>query len=126
MTRMTGPDCAVMCNLINTHNTTCTATTTSVSNTTCSSSHRNELHNSPVARDSAAAGAACPTNKLYCMGGNSVSKRHSALSVGNELQIQPESGDEQADAGRDCRNRLARPNSQVRTRTGKSSFSLFS
>ena len=25
-------------------------------------------------------------------------------------QIQPEYGDEQADAGRDCRNRLARPN----------------
>ena len=26
-------------------------------------------------------------------------------------QIQPEYGDKQADAGRDCRNRLARPNS---------------
>ena len=34
-------------------------------------------------------------------------------------QIQPEYGDEQADAGRDCRIRLARPNSQARTRTGK-------
>ena len=33
-------------------------------------------------------------------------------------QIQPEYGDEQADAGRDCRTRLARPNSQARTRTG--------
>ena len=32
-------------------------------------------------------------------------------------QIQPDYGDEQADAGRDCRNRLARPNSQARTRT---------
>ena len=41
-------------------------------------------------------------------------------------QIQPEYGDEQADAGRDCRNRLARPNSQARTRTGEYSFSLFS
>ena len=41
-------------------------------------------------------------------------------------QIQPEYGDEQADAGRDCRTRLARPNSQARTRTGKYSFSLFS
>ena len=41
-------------------------------------------------------------------------------------QIQPEYGDEQADAGRDCRTRLARPNSQARTRTGKFSFSLFS
>ena len=40
-------------------------------------------------------------------------------------QIQPEYGDEQADAGRDCRNRLARPNSQARMRTGKYSFSLF-
>ena len=28
-------------------------------------------------------------------------------------QIQPEYGDEQADAGRDCRNRLTRPNSQA-------------
>ena len=34
-------------------------------------------------------------------------------------QIQPEYGDEQADAGRGCRTRLARPNYQVRTRTGK-------
>ena len=41
-------------------------------------------------------------------------------------QIQPEYGDEQADAGRDCRIRLARPNSQARTRTEKYSFSLFS
>ena len=30
-------------------------------------------------------------------------------------QIQPEYGDEQADAGWDCRTRLARPNSQTRT-----------
>ena len=41
-------------------------------------------------------------------------------------QIQPENGDEQADAGRDCRTRLARPNSQARTGTGKYSFPLFS
>ena len=34
--------------------------------------------------------------------------------------------DEQADARRDCPTRLARPNSQARTRTGKRSFSLFS
>ena len=34
-------------------------------------------------------------------------------------QIQPEYGDEQADAGRDCRNRLARPDFQARTRIGK-------
>ena len=35
-------------------------------------------------------------------------------------QIQPEYGDEQVDVGRDCRARLARPNSQeARTRTGK-------
>ena len=31
-----------------------------------------------------------------------------------------------SDAGRDCRNRLARPNSQARTGTGKYSFFLFS
>ena len=41
-------------------------------------------------------------------------------------QIEPECGEEQADAGRDCRTRLARPDSQARTRTGKYSFSLFS
>ena len=41
-------------------------------------------------------------------------------------QIQPEYGDEQAGAGRDCRTRLARPNSQARSGTGKYSFSLFS
>ncbi|CAM9349455.1 unnamed protein product, partial [Ascophyllum nodosum] len=33
---------------------------------------------------------------------------------------------EQADAGRDGRTRLARPNYQARTVTGKYSFSLFS
>ena len=37
-------------------------------------------------------------------------------------QIQPEYGDEQADAGRDCRTRLARPNSQARTRQGNINF----
>ena len=41
-------------------------------------------------------------------------------------QIKPEYGDEQADAGQDCRTRLARTNSQARTETGKYSFSLFS
>ena len=38
-------------------------------------------------------------------------------------QIQPEDGDEQADAGRDCRTRLARPNSRARTGTEEYSFS---
>ena len=41
-------------------------------------------------------------------------------------QIQTEYRDEQADAGRGCRTRLATPNSQARTATGKKSFSLFS
>ena len=41
-------------------------------------------------------------------------------------EIQPEYGDEQADVGRDCRTRPARPNSQAQTGTGKKSFSLFS
>ena len=40
-------------------------------------------------------------------------------------QIHPECG-EQADAGRDGRTRLARPNSQARTGTEKYLFSLFS
>ena len=50
------------------------------------------------------------------LGRNLVSKR----------QIQPEYGDEQADAGRDSCTRLARPNSQARRETGKYSFPLFS
>ena len=41
-------------------------------------------------------------------------------------QIEPEYGDEQANAGLDCRTRLARPSSQARTRTGQYSFFLFS
>ena len=41
---------------------------------------------------------------------------------GSMHQIQPEYGDEQADAGRDCRTRQARPNSQAQTWTGKYSF----
>ena len=45
---------------------------------------------------------------------------------GSKNQIQPEYGDEQADAVRDGRTRLARSNSQARTRTGKYYFSLFS
>ena len=47
------------------------------------------------------------------LGRNSVSKH----------QIQPaEYGDEPADAGRDCRTRLARPSSQARTGTRKKTF----
>ena len=41
-------------------------------------------------------------------------------------QTQSEYGDEQADAERDCRTRLARRNSLAQTGTGKYSFSLFS
>ena len=37
-------------------------------------------------------------------------------------QIQSEYGDEEANAGRDCRTRLARPNSQARTGTGNINF----
>ena len=44
----------------------------------------------------------------------------------SQHQIQPEYRDEQANAGRDYRTRLARPISQARTETGKYSFSLFS
>ena len=50
-------------------------------------------------------------------------KINAAVELGrnpvSKHQIQPEYGDEQADAGRDCRTRLARPTSQVRTGTGK-------
>ena len=53
------------------------------------------------------------------LGRNPISKHHI---------IQPEYGKEQADAGRDCRIRLARPNYEARTgTTGEYSFSsLFS
>ena len=34
-------------------------------------------------------------------------------------QIQPGYGDEKADTGRECRDRLARSDSQARTRTGE-------
>ena len=37
-------------------------------------------------------------------------------------QFQPEYGDEQADAGWDCRTRLARPNSQARTNADREIF----
>ena len=40
----------------------------------------------------------------------------------SKLQIQLEYEDEQANAGRDGRTRLARPNSQARTGTGKNTF----
>ena len=50
------------------------------------------------------------------LGRNSVSKH----------QIKLEYGDEQADAGWDCRPRLPRQISQARTRTGKFPFSLYS
>ena len=42
----------------------------------------------------------------------------------SKLQIQPDNGDEQAGAGRDCRTGLARLNSQARTQIGKGSFFL--
>ena len=49
-----------------------------------------------------------------------------AVELGRTLiskhQIQPKYGDKQADAGRDCRTPLARPNSQARTRTRKNHF----
>ena len=50
----------------------------------------------------------------------------SGMNPVSKHQIQPEYGDEQANAGRDCRTRFAKPNSQARTGTGKYSFSLFS
>ena len=53
-----------------------------------------------------------------------------AAELGRNLvskhQIQPECRDEQADAGRDRRTHLARPNSQGRTGKGKHNFSVFS
>ena len=53
-----------------------------------------------------------------------------AAELGRNLvskhQIQPEYGDEQADAGRDCRTHLAKPNSQALRGTINYSFSLFS
>ena len=56
-------------------------------------------------------------------------KHDAAAELGRDLvskdSVQPEYGDEQADARRECRNRLARQSSHARTGTGKYSFSLF-
>ena len=49
-------------------------------------------------------------------------RRRGTREESRKHQIQSGYGDEQADAGRDCRTRLARPNSQARTRTGNYSF----
>ena len=65
-------------------------------------------------------------------GGLNNKKMDAATEIGrnpviSKHQIQPGYGDEQADVGRDyCRTRLARPNSQARTGTGKYSFFLSS
>ena len=45
----------------------------------------------------------------YIMGAAAELGRNPAI----KHHIQPEYGDEEADAGRDCRTRLARPNSQA-------------
>ena len=45
--------------------------------------------------------------------------------ISNKHQIQPEYGDEQADAGRDCRTRLAIPNSQARSLNADREISIF-
>ena len=59
-----------------------------------------------------------------------LNKHDAAAELGrnpiSKHQFQPEYEDKQADAGRDCRTRLARPISQARTGAGKYSFSLFS
>ena len=55
--------------------------------------------------------------------GNLNKEMDAAAEIGRNPAIkhqnQPEYGHKQADAGRDCQNRLARPNSQARTETGK-------
>ena len=45
-------------------------------------------------------------------------KREEVDEPVSKHQIQPEYGDEQADAGRDSQTRLARPSSQAGTGTG--------
>ena len=59
-----------------------------------------------------------PVNKVV-VDENSPNKMDAAAELGrnpvSKHQIQPEYGDEQADAGLDCRTRLARTNSQART-----------
>ena len=50
------------------------------------------------------------------IGGNPVVSKH------QPIRFSPSVENEQADAGRDGRTRLARPNSQARTGTGKYAF----
>ena len=55
---------------------------------------------------------------------------NAATELGRDPEVSTrlslEYGDEQVDAGWDCRARIARQNSQARTGTGNNSFSLFS
>ena len=70
--------------------------------------------------------------KIYCFENLEVSTQQHAERISHFLpySIFLYFGDsvenEQADAARDCRTRLTRPNSQARTRTGKKTFFLFS
>ena len=69
------------------------------------------------------------TGRMTCGGLNKEIDAAAELGrnpVVSKHQIQPEYGDEQADARRDCRTHLARPNSQARTGTRKNTFFLFS
>ena len=65
-------------------------------------------------------------SRLWSQRGTKINGSHAAGELGrnpvSKHQIQPEYGDEQADAGRNCRTRLARPNSQARTETGEISI----
>ena len=94
MTRVTGPDCAGHVQF-NKHTHTQTPDTHRLK--TFVKSERTKDHK---------------LNYLFTV-------RCSKKSFRRRYQIQPEYGNEQADAGRDCRTRLARPNSQARTGTGK-------
>ena len=58
-----------------------------------------------------------PVNKHHRFSLSMEKNKHHRFSLSME--------NEQADAGREGRTRLARPNSQARTGTGKYSFSLF-
>ena len=56
---------------------------------------------------------------MYMYGRLSRGKRKKVEESRKWHQIQPEDGDEQADAGRDCRTRLAKPHDQALTGTGE-------
>ena len=105
MTRMTGSDCVVICNSIYIH----THTRTNIGAQRKRPDYRMTPYNRALeitGRESIA--TTLRLRKIVVGGDPHSNERRGRIDC---VQIQPEYGDGHADAGRDCRTRLARPNS---------------